>query len=148
MIHILTSTCLSVCLCVCAGPPNVPFTRKPYRDLDLEEDRQDTVNSTSVSKAEKEKKRKSGDLPPPQPRLHPSMYPSLSTSNSVSQKESGQYHAPPVAPPTVPQSTWTNQQQYGGYGAPTYPNQQVYQQQGVAYGTGYVPDERSRLVNQ
>ena len=143
------------------GPPNVNFIKKPYSDLDLEEHEEEKKSyKTSAPKtASSEKKHKPNDIPP-QPRLYSSVYPSLLDANSDRQYQGAplpakvghtQYQHPPpraAAPPTQPTVPSLQSQVYQGYGAPTYPNQQVYQQQGVVYGTVPAPDERTRLINQ
>lgn len=70
------------------------------------------------------------------------MYPSLSGTHSSGSQSQQAPPQPTVVPAPQPA------QDYQGYGAPTYPQQQVYQQQGVAYGTGALPNEQSRLINQ
>jgi hypothetical protein len=116
-----------------SGPPNVPFTKKPYRDLDLEVEESTQTSSASKKKAaekKKEKERRPVDTKqPPQPTL----YPTLPTNTDPTPPPNGAHH----------------NQTYGGYGAPTYPNQQVYQHQGVPYGdSGQITDdERTRLIN-
>ena len=126
------------------GPPNVPFTKKPYKDLDLEVE--EPTRTSSASRKPAEKKKEKGQWPvesqqPPQPAL----YPTLPSNTGPTPPPIGahDYQQPGTVPP--PQQ----QQVYGGYGAPTYPNQQVYQQQGVPYGGPgqATADERTRLIN-
>ena len=118
----------------------MPFTKKPYRDLDLEvEEPPVPTSSASASKKaaekKKEKERRPVDTKQP-PSQQPTLYPTLPSNTDPQQ--------PGVVPPQGQQPA------YGGYGAPTYPNQQVYQQQGVPYGGGsgqVTADERTRLIN-
>ena len=129
-----------------AGPPNVPFVKKPYRDLDLEVEEPTRTSSASKKTTEKKKEKERRPVGTKQPH-QPAHYPTL-PSNTVPQQPT----PPPIGahyyqqqPGVVP----PQQQAYGGYGAPTYPNQQVYQQQGVPYGgSGQMTgDERTRLLN-
>ena len=127
------------------GPPNVNFIKKPYSDLDLEEHEEEKEKShktTATKTASEGEKHKPNNIPP-QPSTYPSMYPSMLDTNSDSQHQ----QPPPWAavPPTQPTVPSQHPQVYQGYGPPTYPNQQVYQQQDVVYGA---PSERSRLINQ
>ena len=115
-----------------AGPPNVPFVKKPYRDLDLEVEAEPT--QTSSARASRSDERRPVDSR--QPRApQSSLYPSLPSDTKPQQPTPG-----------------AHSRTYDGYGAPTYPNQQVYQQQGVPYvyggGSGQMTaDERTRLIN-
>ena len=120
-----------------AGPPNVPFTKKPYKDLEVEDP---SITTTSTSKKEK-KERKSDSQKP----SHPSLYPSLPSNTDAQQPVMG--NPPPIGAHYYQQPS--QGQTFQGYGAPTYPNQQVYQQQGVPYWSGQAAvDERTRLINQ
>ena len=127
-----------------AGPPNVSFTKKPYRDLDLEVEEPAPTSSKKAAEKKKEKERRPvNNKQPPQPTLYPTL-PSNADPQQPTPPPIGAHHnqQPGMVPPP--------QQAYGGYGAPTYPNQQVYQQQGVPYGgvSGQVTaDERTRLIN-
>ena len=112
--------------CHSLGPPNVPFTKKPYRDLDLEVEE---PSQTSSARAQSNERRPVDSQQPPQPTL----YPTLPSNTDPAPPPIGAHH----------------NQSHGGYGAPTYPNQQVYQQQGVPYGGSgqATADERTRLIN-
>lgn len=122
------------------GPPNVPFTKKPYKDLDLEESKE--TSTTSKKEKEKEKERKEREKRAAGAKTsHSSLYPSLPSI----QPGSGSH--PPIGAHRSYQSS--QGQTYQGYGAPTYPDQQVYQDLGVPYGSGQAAvDERTRLVSQ
>ena len=125
------------------GPPNVPFTKKPYKDLDLEAEepaRTPSARKKTDKKKEKEQ-RTDGTQKPPQPTF----YPTLPSNTEPTPPPIGAHHYQPPPPQPV-----QGQQAYGGYGAPTYPKQQVYQQQGVPYGGSgqAMADERTRLINQ
>ena len=102
----------------------MPFVKKPYRDLDLEVEEPTRTSSASKKTAEKKKEKE---------------------RRPVGTKQPHQSDTEPQQP-----TPGAHSQAYGGYGAPTYPNQQVYQQQGVPYGGGsgqVTADERTRLIN-
>ena len=120
----------------------MPFTKKPYKDLDLEAEeptRMPSARKKTDKKKEKERRPDSTQKPP-----QPALYPTLPSNTEPVPPSIGAdlYQSPP--------QPVQRQQAYGGYGAPTYPKQQVYQQQGVPYGGSgqAMADERTRLINQ
>ena len=130
------------CKHIHTGPRYVCFTRKPYKEIKVDD-------TADTYKGEREPEDKS-----PKRQAHPSIYPSLPPNPNVQHQQAQppmvwQYHQQPPPPPPPPaQQQPPTGDRYQGYGAPTYPNQHVYQQQGVIYGTGQEPNEQTRLIKQ